>query len=284
MRTIWYAYRGIGGVFLALLALITCAVAQDITGKIDLESRPGTYPSVAGGGIAYKPTLADCPAFDWQFVASGGSLYFVRKISFLMKKGAENGTSYVFRAKHPLDEQTYEFIVESRDCRFVADIRQQVRSRGGWNNLFVKKALGHAMSDNTQMYSTGGKELNSESGKIDELRGTTPNGELGNLDVGDGYQMIGYVFDGGPSTCLNMFGNFELGRNYMSFYFPIRLVPELNKFQIERVDTNDRQILYFLKGDCRFQITVQLSLLVDGKWTNRVVDQQRQLRFLIQRQ
>jgi hypothetical protein len=258
--------------------------AQEVTGKIDLEAKPGTYPSVAGGGIAYKPAMVDCPALDWQFMSSGGTLYFIRKISFLLKKGTEHETSYVFRTKHPLDEKTYEFIVENKDCRFVADIRQQVRTGGDWHSISVKKAMGIAVPNNMQSSPARSKDLNPEDGKIGQLKVTSPNSELGNLDAGDGYQMIGYPFEGGVSACPNVLGNFELGRNYISFYFPIRFVPEINKFQIERVDTDTQQILYLSKSDCRYEITVQLSLLLDGKWTKRAIDQQRQLRFLIQRQ
>jgi hypothetical protein len=273
-EAMWRQFYRIWSALSFLFTLITFAAAQDITGKIDLESNPSPVPSAAGGGIVYKSSLADCPSLNWQFVTSEGSLYFIGKHSFLLKKkGTENRTGHIFKSPRPLDDETYEFIVEGRDCRFVADIRQQVRNGEKWNYLTVERVAQHPNLSKYEKKLNGTKTLHF-----------SPYDNFGNLFVGDGYMTPGFRFENAPPICLDMIGTFELDQDYLTFYFPVGLRPELNRFTILRSDIDNTQgRVYFSKGDCRYELTIHYAFLANGVWINRAVETKpRHLSFRIE--
>lgn len=278
----WRRFYSIWNVLLFLFSFISCAAAQDIVGKIDLESKMKSPPTVAGGGIAYKSSLANCPVFDWQFAASNGELYFITEIPIAFKrKRAENRKDDKFKTPYPLDHQTYQFTVESKNCRFVADARQQVYNDGKWNYVPIAKYPHPSLSNEGRHEDMFGYEHDNNELSYPKSK----HQGAGSLDIGDGYISSGLRFERVSTVCLDIFGNFELDQDYLRFYFPTGLQPELNRFAIELLDTDNSQSrLYFSKGNCRYELTFKYFFLDSGVWNSRLIENKpRKYRPLIQR-
>ena len=62
-------------------------------------------------------------------------------------------------------------------------------------------------------------------------------------------------------------GDHQIGRTGITFSFLTGFPGNLNRFVIERADLDaNRSRLYFMRGDCRFELTVSQSVLRDGQW------------------
>jgi len=62
-------------------------------------------------------------------------------------------------------------------------------------------------------------------------------------------------------------GDSHIESSGIRFSFLTALPGDLNRFVIEREDPDaNRGRLYFMRGDCRFELTVSQSVLRDGQW------------------
>jgi hypothetical protein len=78
---------------------------------------------------------------------------------------------------------------------------------------------------------------------------------------------MGFPFDDKPQTCFEAAGDYQIERTGIIFSFLTGLPGDLNRFVIERTDLDaNRSRLYFMRGDCRFELTVSQSVLRDGQW------------------
>jgi hypothetical protein len=63
-------------------------------------------------------------------------------------------------------------------------------------------------------------------------------------------------------------GDSHIESSGIRFSFLTALPGDLNRFVIEREDPDaNRGRLYFMRGDCRFELTVSQSVLRDGWWS-----------------
>jgi hypothetical protein len=82
------------------------------------------------------------------------------------------------------------------------------------------------------------------------------------------YSNFWYGFDGRPKTCFDAFGDYRMERTGVRFSFFTPFPIDLNRFVIERADPDaSHGRLYFMRGDCRFELTISQSVLRDGEWT-----------------
>jgi hypothetical protein len=77
-----------------------------------------------------------------------------------------------------------------------------------------------------------------------------------------------FAFEGKPQTCFEAMGHSHIESSGIRFSFLTALPGDLNRFAIEREDPDsNRGRLYFIRGDCRFELTVSQSVLRDGRWS-----------------
>jgi hypothetical protein len=78
---------------------------------------------------------------------------------------------------------------------------------------------------------------------------------------------MAFPFEDRPQTCFEAASDFHIERSGIRFAFLTPLPGDLNRFVIERTDLDaNRQRLYFTRGDCRFELTVNQSILRNGEW------------------
>ena len=84
--------------------------------------------------------------------------------------------------------------------------------------------------------------------------------ELGGLSQG-------FFFENAPKPCVEGVGTFLLDRDGATFSFMAGLPGDINRFVIERADVDPyRGRLYFMQGDCRYEITIGIWFWYHFDW------------------
>jgi hypothetical protein len=91
----------------------------------------------------------------------------------------------------------------------------------------------------------------------------------GSLNQSVGTVSKNFPFDDVPQTCFEAAGDYQIGRTGIIFSFLTGFPGNLNRFVIERADLDaNRSRLYFMRGDCRFELTVSQSVSRDEQWVS----------------
>jgi hypothetical protein len=246
---------------LVLFVPATVSSAQEPSGRIDLDvlSR-SPFPKVFVARIVFAGSQSGCPADHGYLWFSKGILRQTR-IGPADPRLNSNEKAIIL----PIDDETQQYRVESPSCRIDIAVRQQVHRDGVWTSLLVPEV----------QRSSAGLEARRE-GKPEEL---TPvekeryeavnqaEDASGSLRTSVGVMSMSFSFDDNPQTCLEVAGDYEIGRAGIIFAFLTGLPGDLNRFVVERTDLDaNRSRLSFTRGDCQFELTVSQSVLRHGHW------------------
>jgi hypothetical protein len=89
----------------------------------------------------------------------------------------------------------------------------------------------------------------------------------GNLLQGRSATIKSVVGFEGAKDCFDAVATYRIDQLGVTLLFPAGLEGELNRFFIERVDSDaDHSTLYLLRGSCRVGFTISASILRDGVW------------------
>jgi hypothetical protein len=89
----------------------------------------------------------------------------------------------------------------------------------------------------------------------------------GSLPFLGGVAIFSLGFDDRPQACFEALGDYRIEQSGVMFSFVAGLPGDLNRFTIERSDPDPNHgRIFFTRGDCRFELTINQSILQDGGW------------------
>jgi len=260
----------------ALFLPATVSFAQEPSGRIDLDIVSGSpIPTLFVARIGFVEGDSLCPEDRGNLRISGGTLTQTRILLPADPRLNLNGRATI----QPLDDETQQYRIESPNCRMSIAVRQQVRRDGSWTSLLVprgqrpsvpleeRQEIQRQFSENLlkpRDLTPAEKESAERFGAAFKAQHTA-----GSLSISVGTLSMGFPFDDKPQTCFEAAGDYQIERTGITFSFLTGLPGDLNRFLIERTDLDaNRARLYFMRGDCRFELTVSQSILRDGQWVS----------------
>jgi hypothetical protein len=261
----------------ALFLPATVSFAQEPSGRIDLDVVSGSpIPTLLVARIAFVEGDSLCPEDRGNLRISRGTLTQIRMMTLPADPRLNsNGRETI----QPIDDETQQYRIESPNCRMSIAVRQQVRRDGSWTSLLVprgqrpsvpleeRREIQRQVSENVlkpRELTPAEKESVERFGAAFKAQHTA-----GSLSISVGTLSIGFPFDDKPRTCFEAAGDYQIERTGITFSFLTGLPGDLNRFVIERTDLDpNRARLYFMRGDCRFELTVSQSVLRDGQWVS----------------
>jgi hypothetical protein len=255
------------GSFLSPLAI--AAALEQPHGRIDLELLSGSSPRFVVARVSFIEANSRCPEEQGALRIALGELSLLRVTDL---EGAK---------KTPIeasDDETYRHRIAISDCRIDVAIRQQIRRDGLWFSLPVPENVRPSIPLEKRreiglQFFEGPKELTpaEREAAVRFLAGEQASAEWywsGNAGESRSYADFWYGFDGRPKTCFDAFGDYRMERTAVRFFFFTPFPIDLNRFVIERADPDaSHGQLYFMRGDCRFELTISQSVLRDGERT-----------------
>jgi hypothetical protein len=252
---------------------VTTSGAQEPNGRIDLNvvSDQG-FPTIVVARASFAEGDRQCPEDIVTLRISGGTLALIRPIPTDPRPQSEWHATM-----QPTDDETQQYRVWTSTCRLEIAVRQYVRHDESWESLLVPKQqrpsvpmeerreLQHQFEENLRRpkdtTSASREWLDRYSAASKEMRGWR--------ETGSGAMRWAFGFEEKPATCFEAIGDFHIERSGIRFSFLTALPGDLNRFVIERTDLDaNRQRLYFSRGNCRFELTINQSVLRDGEWTS----------------
>jgi hypothetical protein len=254
----------------------TASFAQEASGRIDLDVVSGSpIHTLFVARIAFAEGDSQCPEDRGSLRISRGALTQIR----MMLPPDPRLNSIGQEAIEPIDDETQQYRIESPNCRMSIAVREQVRRDGSWTSLLVPKGRRPSVPlaerrEIERQFSENllkPRELTSAEKESAERFGAARKAEYtaGSLGIFAGTLILGFGFDNKPQACFEAAGDYHIERTGITFSFLTGLPGDLNRFVIERTDLDaNRSRLYFMRGDCRFELTVSQSVLRDGQWVS----------------
>jgi hypothetical protein len=257
-----------------LLALSGATAAQKASDRVDLdtiakEPRFAGLPSVrpAAVQIAFAETEAACPERHGNLQMSGGEL----RLHQLFTRSYRPESSFPPRNIKPIDDEGYQYEIATKDCRIQLDVRLQIRRDGAWTSLSLPWTTLPSIPPAEK--STALNRLREQAREKAKSGPPASNRVIGSPPVktmlGEemGAQSEGFFFENAPKPCVEAVGTYALDRDGAIFSFMAGLPGDINRFVIERADADAyRGRLYFVQGDCRYEITVGMSVWYHYDW------------------
>jgi hypothetical protein len=257
-----------------LLVLSGAATAQQANDRIDLDAIAKT-PRIAGlpfvrpaaAQIGFADSEAVCPERHGNLQISGGEL----RLHQLFTRSYRPVRSFPSRDIKPVDDESYQYEIASEDCRIQLVVRLQVRQDGVWTSLPLPWTARLSIPPDEKRAMLN--ELIGQSRERAKSRPPAENSLIGRKPVqtmlGDGLSGLSeaFFFEGAPTTCVDAVGTYALDGDGATFSFMAGLPGHINHFVIERADADAYQgRLYFLQGDCRYEITIGMWLWYHYDW------------------
>jgi hypothetical protein len=255
------------GSFSSLFAI--AAALEQPHGRIDLELLSGSSPRFVVARVSFIKANSQYPEDNGALRIALGQL------SLLRVTDLEGATKTSIEAS---DDETYRHRIAMSDCRMDIAIRQQIRREGLWSTLPVPEnirpsiplekriEIGRQLSERRKELTPVGREAAARLLAAEQAWAEWY--WSGNTGESRSYFDLAYHFDGGPKTCFDAFGDYRTERTGVRFSFFTPFPIDLNRFVIERADPDaSHGRLYFMRGDCRFELTISQSVLRDGEWT-----------------
>ena len=258
-----------------LLALSGAAIAQPTNDRIDLDAiakapRIAGLPAVrpAAAQIGFAESEAVCPERHGNLQISGGEL----RLHQLFTRSYRPVRSFPSKDIKPVDDESYQYEIASKNCRIQLVVRLQVRQDGVWTSLSLPWTARPSIPPDEKRAMLN--ELIGQSRERAKSRAPAESAPIGRKPVqtmlgqGLGGLSEGFAFEGAPTTCVDAVGTYAFDRDGATFSFMAGLPGDINHFVIERADVDAyRGRLYFLQGDCRYEITIGMSLWYHYDWT-----------------
>jgi len=257
-----------------LLALPSAVAAQQVSGRIDLDviaraPRIAGLPSArpAAVHIAFAESDVACPERHGTLQMSGGEL----RLHQFFTRSYWSASSLRPRNVKPIDDEAYQYEIATKDCRIQLDVRLQIRRDGAWTSLSLpwqslpsippaeKRAALNRLLEQAREKAKSRPPANNRVIGPPPVK-TMLGEELGGLNQG-------FFFENAPKPCIEGVGTFLLDRDGATFSFMAGLPGDINRFAIERADVDPyRGRLYFVQGDCRYEITVGMWFWYHFDW------------------
>jgi hypothetical protein len=242
------------------------AALEQPHGRIDLELLSGSSPRFVVARVSFIEANSRCPEEEGALRIALGELSLVRVA------GLEGASKFPIEAS---DDETYRHRIAMSDCRMDIAIHQQIRREGLWSSLPVPEnvrpstPLERRLEIARRLFETELTPAKKEAA-VRFLAGEQAFAEWywGGNSESRSYSNFWYGFDGRPKTCFDAFDDYRMERTGVRFSFFTPFPIDLNRFVIERADPDaSHGRLYFMRGDCRFELTISQSVLRDGEWT-----------------
>jgi hypothetical protein len=247
-------------------AFATVSAAQQPSGHIDLDAIArlprGFVPGdVVVTGVSFAETDVQCPEDHGTLRASGRQIMYLR-ISTPPSDDPRAPRGWVGIGN---GYDTVGFRSLAPHCQLDIGIRQQFRRDGAWMpaHKYVRPILPWFTRNEPQAAeSSGRQEAPPAQKQRNDVLGAI--GSAGSLPPFGGWT---FTVEDGSETCVEALGEYRTGRTGLQLNFFVPLPGDLNRFVVERADSDANSgRLYFTYGDCRWEVTVSMSVARDGRW------------------
>jgi hypothetical protein len=274
--------------FCLVLLFQSAASAQQPQNRIDLsadEAAPlpaGSAPVPAISGIAFRSADVVCPEEHGTIEIRSGQMFLVRVSSNNRTRSSKlpgNGVARMLHSK-PLDDETYQYEIGNEECRLMLHVRLQTQREGRWQAVLVPYLNRSSVTKEERsafmrkMFDAAKERRESRKSEPQPPPPQPPRIQL----LGDA-NAVGeaFLFQDTPETgladCFQAVGTYELGQDGLFVTFLRALPGNLNRLTIERNDVNSYQgRLYFMHGECRFQVTVSGLRKYNSEWVPLTID------------
>ena len=142
---------------------------------------------------------------------------------------------------------------------------EQQKSNGEWVPLLSARRPKASSQDPVRIPDVARVLSPAESEAVD--RHWNVRAHAGNLLQGWIATYKSHVGFEGAKDCFDAVATFQIDQSGVTLLFPANLDGELNRFFIERVDSDtDHSTLYLSRGPCRVGFTISASILREGSW------------------
>lgn len=267
----------VAGKLFFLLAWATSSSAQQLSGRIDLDASTRSSELVTAS-ILFAKTDALCVNDRGILHITNGSLRYTR--INLMLTAPVDTLSVKFEFLPAVDDDAYRYRITAPSCRTDVTIRQQVREADGeWRSLPVVRFRRPGLSAEERrealqaLQQTSRERTSPEDLARRERLEQSRRAERGSLGQGGvSWMSAGLSFEGAPQVCVEAFGDVVIGQDGVTLVFTSPLSADLNRFVIERSGLDDnRGRIYLARGDCRFELTVEIAVHNGEQWTARSI-------------
>jgi hypothetical protein len=257
-----------------LCAFATASAAQEPSGRIDLDVVSASpFPTFVVGRVAFGESDSACPEDRGTLRISGGTLALMRLTISADRRPESSWQATML----PIDDETQHYRIGTSTCRMDIAVRQQLRRDGPWTSLLVPRQQRPSVPPEErrellrryqETLGTPKEPTPALSEMVERLRAADNARRTGgSLGVGGGTFRWPFAFEDKPQTCFEAFGDYRIERAGLLLSFLTGLPGDLNKFVIERTDLDaSSSRLHLTRDDCRFELTVGMSILRDGQW------------------
>jgi hypothetical protein len=254
---------------------VTVSAAQEPNRSIDLDVMSNSpISSIVVARVSFAETDNQCPEDRGQLRISRGTLAVIRPLP--TTSDWPRPTSDWHLTTPVTDDETWQYRLETSACQMDIAVRQQVRREGSWEPLLVPKQQRPSVPEEERrelqrQFIENLRTPKEPSPSIREMvdRQTAATKERlawGNSGFAPHMRMA-FGFEDGPQMCFEALGDFRVERSGVRFSFLTPLPGDLNRFVMESTNLDaDRGRLYFMRGDCRFELTISQSVLRNGEW------------------
>ncbi len=253
---------------LLIIALSPAALAQTSSGHMDLDDLSSVYGAqLAAFRVMISRTDAICPQQTGLFrIAPDGLVTDIEAMLWLvpeLPRGDGKIVKDMDLSPVPApDDFTYRRRLATESCRIDVDISEQQKRDGEWRPLLsLQRPNAPSSRKNDDRPAMSPAEL----GVYD--RHMRARAHAGNLLQGWTATFKSVVGFEGAKDCFDAVATYRIDQLGVTLLFPAGLEGKINRFFIERVDSDaDHSTLYLSRGSCRVGFTVSASVLRDGVW------------------
>jgi hypothetical protein len=254
---------------LAATVLAPVALAQKSSGYMDLDDLSSDYGAqLAVFRIVISKTDAACPQQTGLFrIAPNGRVTDIEAILWWPLESSSSKGMDLSPVPAP-DDFTYRRRLAMEACRIDLDITEQQKRDGEWIPLLSLLRPNAPERPRTTPSHAIDEPPAKSSARLEAFdRHLRARAHAGNLLQGWIATSKGSVGFEGAKDCFDAVATYRIDQLGLTLLFPAGLDGELNRFFIERVDTDaDHSTLFLSRGSCRVGFTISASIFRDGVW------------------
>jgi len=244
-----------------LMIMSPAALAQNSSGYMDLDDMSGAGPRLVVTRVMISKTDATCPQQTGTFrIGPHGTVHDILVV--------RHGDQFwrMGETADP-DDFTYRRRVTTESCRIDIDISEQQKRNEAWAPLLQKSSTQpNASSDG------GAPKTDDPPAMPPAEREAYERANRAYVHAGDLRQGVTATVSGGTrflgmDDCFEAIATYLIDQGGVTLLFPTGLGGELNRFFVERVDSDaEHSTLYLSRGSCRVGFTISAATLREGSW------------------